>query len=319
MMRVRPAVRDDPAHVLPPDLPREFRQYDTPVQGLGAGASGKVGLVELEVERRGDTSRVVHRYQRAPLQFFQPIYLDSARPDMPFIVLLQQGGGLLQGDRYRLDITCHEGAAVHVTSQAATKLYKCDDNFATQRVTITAGAGSVVEYLPDITIPYRQSRFYQRTDLHIDPEATVIVGEVLTAGRVAYGERHAYDIFSAQTNAYALDGKLLAADTVKLQPHLGDLEGLALLGPYAAFGLLYIFSRQCPPAPLISILREALGAAARVVDKTIVGVTELPNGCGVAVRMLGPTGAAVEHARMVAWNAARIVLLGAPAPDLRKA
>jgi hypothetical protein len=29
------ALRDDPAHVLPEDLPREFRQFDTPVTMMG--------------------------------------------------------------------------------------------------------------------------------------------------------------------------------------------------------------------------------------------------------------------------------------------
>ena len=106
---------------------------------------------------------------------------------------------------------------------------------------------------------------------------------------------------------------------VKLQPALGAPNVPALLGPYDAFGLLSIFSRQCPPARLTAILREALGADEKAASTTVAGVSELPNACGVAVRILGPTGAAVEHARTVAWNAARIALLGAPAPDLRKA
>lgn len=313
------ARRDDPAYVTPEDLPRELLPYDAPVTMLGAGEPGKVGLIELEAARHDGVSRIVHRYQRAPLQFFQPIYLDPARRDMPFIVLLQQGGGMLQGDRYRLDITCHEDAAMHVTTQSATKLYKCEENYITQIVNITAAAGSVVEYLPDLTIPYRHSRFFQRMNLHLDPEATVIVGEVLTAGRVAYGERHGYDIFASQTNAYARDGRLLAADTIKLQPGDGSTANPALLGTHDAFGFLSIFSRRCPPGQLTTLLREALAADAKAAARTISGVSELPNGCGVAVRILGPTGAAVEHARTVAWNAARMALLGAPAPDLRKA
>ncbi|MCA9863274.1 MAG: urease accessory protein UreD [Thermomicrobiales bacterium] len=319
MMTAQRTRRDDPAYVTPEDLPREFRQYDVPVPILGAGEPGKVGLIELEVARHGDVSRIVHRYQRAPLQFFQPIYLDPVRRDMPFVVLLQQGGGMLQGDRYRLDITCHAGAAMHVTTQSANKLYKCEANYITQIVNITAAAGSVVEYLPDVTIPYRHSRFFQRMDLHVDPEATVIVGEVLTAGRVAYGERHAYDIFANQTNAYALDGRLLAADTVKLQPGISPTANPALLGPYDAFGFLSVFSRRCPPGQLTALLRAALAADPKTASRTVAGVSELPNGCGVAVRILGSTGAAVEHARTVAWNAVRIALLDAPAPDLRKA
>lgn len=318
MTSMQQSARDDFPLALPSDLPREFRQYEAASTTQETLRPGKAGLVELEVARRDGVSRVVRSYQQAPLQFLRPMYLDAVRPDMPFIVLMQQGGGIAQGDRYRLDITCHEGAAVHVTSQSATRLYKCEQNFATQLVTITAGAGSVVEYLPDITIPFRHARFYQRTDLHIDPAATLMVGEVLTAGRVAQGERHAYDFYCAQTHAFAPGGLLLAADTVKLQPPCGSLHAPALLGDYDAFGTFTIFSRQYPLAQLATLLREALGDDARAAGTTIEGVSELPNGCGVSVRILGSNGAAVEHARNVAWNAARIVLLGAPAPDLRK-
>ncbi len=313
------AVRDDPGHVLPADLPREFRQYDTPVTVLGAGKPGKVGLMELEVANRDGASRLVHRYGRAPLLLLQPIYLDPARPDMPFVVLLQQGGGLLQGDRYRIDVACRDGAAVHLTTQSASKLYKCEENFITQLVTLEAGADSFVEYLPDLTIPYRQSRFFQRLDLRIDPTATVIVGEVLSAGRIAHGERHDYDIYYAQTNAYDPDGRLLAADTVKLQPGAQAPHGPALLGPYDAFAVLTVFSRRRPADELVGILRGALAADAKLAGKTAWGVSELPNGCGVSVRILGTTGAVAERARTVAWNAARLALLGVPAPDLRKA
>ena len=296
------------------NVPREFRAWQA-----AARMPSNVGLVELEVARRGTISRVVHSYQQAPLQFFRPMYLDPVRPDMPFIVLLQQGGGMAQGDLYSLDITCHDDAAVHVTSQSATKLYKCEEHFASQVVSIRAGSGSVVEYLPDVTIPFRDARFYQRIDVRLDPEATVIVGDVLTAGRVAYGEHHDYGIFFAQVNAYALDGRLLAVDTVKLQPALGATGAPAMLGPYAAFCTLTVFSRQVAPAALTTLLRDALAGDAARAGTTLHGVSELPNGCGVSVRMLGPTGAAVEHARAVAWNAARVALLGAPAPDLRKA
>jgi urease accessory protein len=48
------------------------------------------------------------------------------------------------------------------------------------------------------------------------------------------------------------------------------------------------------------------------------GVGELPNGCGVSVKLLGPTSKAVRAAVHTAWNAARLELLGVPAPNLRK-
>ncbi len=311
-----PTERHDPSRLMPVDLPREFRAFaEEKVTILGAGAPGKIGLLELEFAKVNGKTRMVHHYYRSPLQFFQPLYYDPARPDMPTIIFMQNGGGMLQGDRYRIDITCHEGAAAHVTTQSAGKLYKCEENYVSQIVDMTAEAGSLIEFLPDYTIPYRQSRFFQRTSLHLDPTATVIVGDVITPGRTAHGEYHEYEIFLAQMDAFDLDGNLLVADTIKLQPTRFSPRNPALLGRYDVFGVLYVFTRQVPPADLVGTLRSALAPMSR----TVCGVSELPNGAGVSVRILGDTGATVEQARFVAWNAARQALFGVPAPNMRKA
>lgn len=50
----------------------------------------------------------------------------------------------------------------------------------------------------------------------------------------------------------------------------------------------------------------------------LAGVSELPNDCGVAVRMLGARTSEVRAAFHLAWNEARLLLIGIPTPDLRK-
>lgn len=307
--------RDDPRHVLPIPLPREFALYESPVDLLGAGSPGKLGLMELAFERRAERTSLVRHYYRSPLQMFQPIYLDPNRPDMPFVVLLQNGGGMLQGDRYRIDIHCGPDASAHVTTQSANKLYKCESNYVTQVFEIVAEAGSFLELMPDITIPYRDSRFFQHVALRIDPTATVILGDVLAPGRTAHGEHHDYTIVVSQLEATGLDGKLLAADTIKLEPQHWSPNRPALLGAFDALGMLYIFTRACPAAELVSIIREAFDEDERV----LCGVSTMPNDTGISVRILGTSANVVERARTIAWNAARLALLGCPAPNLRKA
>jgi urease accessory protein len=307
--------RDDPARILPVALPREFARHETPVSLLGAGRPGKLGLMELGFERRGDRTRMVHHYYRSPLQMFQPMYYDPMRPDMPIIVLLQNGGGMLQGDRYRIDIDCGVNAAAHITTQSAGKLYKCEDNYITQVIDIVARAGSLVEFLPDMTIPFRDSRFFQHIGLQVDPTATVILGDVLAPGRTAHGERHAYSLVHTQLESTAPDGKLLAADRISLEPGRFPLKSPAMLGDFDALGVLYVFSRLRPASELATLVRAAL----EDTDQTLCGVSELPNGAGISVRILGTSAGLVERMRTVAWNAARLALIGAPAPDMRKA
>ena len=43
-----------------------------------------------------------------------------------------------------------------------------------------------------------------------------------------------------------------------------------------------------------------------------------PNGCGASVRLLGARSKVVRAALRTAWSAARLALIGTPAPDLRK-
>jgi urease accessory protein len=308
--------RDDPGHVLPVPLPREFRRFDTELPGSGAGGHGKLGVMALEFQRQGDRTVRSGYYYRPPLQMFQPIYLDPHRRDMPFNMLLQNGGGMIQGDRYRIDIRCGPGAAAHVTTQSHGKLYKCEDNFITQMVDITADADSFIEYLPDTTIPYRDSRFFQCVQLRIEPSATAIIGDILAPGRTAHnGEHHHYTIYHSQLEAFDLDENLLAVDTIRLEPGSHSPKSPAILGAMDAVGVLHVFTQKLPADSLVTSLRAALNEH----ESTVCGVSTLPNGAGASVRILGSTAYLVERARTIAWDAARRAIFGVPAPNLRKA
>jgi urease accessory protein len=308
--------RDDPAWCTPTELPEELLTFGGTVQdSLAVGAPGKTGVLDLELAPRAGSTRVIRQYQRAPLHIYRPIYLDPVRPDMAFVFLQQQGDGIVQGDRYRVDVDCAPGSAVHLTTQTSTKVFAARDNFATQVVNLRVGAGAVVEYLPDPVVPFRGSRLFQRTCLSAAEDATVILGEVLLPGRVAHDEVYAYDLFWAETEVHDLDGTLLFADTMRLRPgHVGDPRSPGVLGGYDVVATLYVVCSRMAPPDLVALLREALAE----VPDVLGGATELPAGRGAAVRMLGHTSRAVQAAMHTVWNRARTPLLGAPAPDLRK-
>jgi urease accessory protein len=310
------ALREDPTWYTPVDLPDEVSSFDGPLRGtLDVGAAGKVGLLDLVLGRHDGITRVQRHYQRVPLHVYRPIYLDERRPDMAFLYVQHFGEGMVQGDRYRIDVDCGPGSAVHITTQAATNVFGARENFATQLVNLRVGAGAVLEYLPDPVVPFRGSRLFQRTCVTADPEATVIVGETLLPGRVAHEEAHVYDLYWAETEVRRPDGTLLFADALRVNARGGDSpNSIGLLGPYDVLAALYVISARIEPADLVAQLRSALSARPDVLS----GVGELPNGCGVSVKLLGPTSKAVRAAVHTAWNAARLELLGVPAPNLRK-
>ena len=299
----------------PAALPDEFVGLDRPVEGgLPVGAPGKVGVLELSLARSGGTTRVVRHYQRSPLHVYRPIYLDAGRPDMAFVYVQQFGDGFVQGDRCRIDIDCAAGSAVHVTTQAATNVFTARDSFATHLVNLRADAGAVLEYLPDPTVPFRGSRLFQRMLVTADPEATVILADTLLPGRVARGESHVYDRYWSETEVRRPDGTLLFVDTLRLNPTRGDdPRAIGLLGTEVV-ATLHVVTGRSDPETLVRRLRAAVETSSDV----LAGVSELPNGCGASVRLLGASSKVVGAALRTAWNAARLALLGTPAPDLRK-
>ena len=142
----------------------------------------------------------------------------------------------------------------------------------------------------------------------------MILGETLLPGRVARGEAHVYTLYYTDLEVSAPDGALLFADRIALEPAAASPRSPGRLGGYDVLATLYVVSRQPPPRELAAALGDALAAR----DAVLAGVSELPNGCGVAVRVLSASSLEVKNAVQLAWNTARLMLIGVPAPDLRK-
>ena len=180
---------------------------------------------------------------------------------------------------------------------------------------LRAQAGTVLEYLPDPVVAFRGSRLFQRISVTADRDSTVILGETLLPGRVAHGGAHVYDLYCSETEVCRSDGVLLFWDVVRLgSADDRHPKSIGLLGEHDVVATLYVISRRTDPITMVEGLRTALESCLDVLG----GVSELPNGCGVAVRLLGSTSKAVQTARATAWNTARVELLGTAAPTLRK-
>jgi urease accessory protein len=298
------------------DLPEELLAFDDSIlDGLKVGASGKVGVLELHLAVADGVTRVDRQYQQAPLYVFRPIHLDPLRPDLAFVFVQQAGDGHVQGDRTRVDIACASNTAAHVTTQAATKVFRARHNLATQIVNLDVAANAVLEYMPDPIIPCRGSRFFQRMNVTADERATVILGETLLSGRIAHGERHGYELFWSETEVRRPDGTLLFADVLRLTPeHGAHPTSIGQCAGHDVVASLYIVTSRVDASDLVVIIRAALARHPQVLG----GVSELPNYCGVICRALGPSSKTVQAAVTQAWSEVRLVLLGAPAPDLRK-
>jgi urease accessory protein len=103
----------------------------------------------------------------------------------------------------------------------------------------------------------------------------------------------------------AADGTLLFVDTLGLSPAQGDdPRAIGHLGS-DVIATLHVVIGLSDTTMLARQLRAVVGTSSEV----LAGVSELPNGCGVSIKLLGATSKVVSVALRTAWNAACLALL----------
>ncbi|MEV4892702.1 urease accessory protein UreD [Nonomuraea sp. NPDC055795] len=302
-----------PEHYQPDWIPEPVRRHSGRLDTLPVGSPGKVGVLDLAFRRVGERTELTGHFQKAPLHITRPHYYDPAVPGMPYVMLMMSGGGVLQGDRYRVDVSCEAGASVHLTTQGATRLYRMEHDYATQLVELNVGPGGYLEYLPDPAIAFGGSRYYQRTAVTAAAGATVVLGETMLAGRLARGERHAYTAYCTDLEVREPGGGLLFADPMRLVPGDGPVDGPAVMAGFGVMSTLYVVTAARPAQEVADTMHEALaGSGLRA------GTGVLPGDRGAWARFLGDRSPEVLSAFHEVWDAVRRLLLGVPAPKARK-
>lgn len=302
----------------PIDIPPEISVFQAEPGQLGVGKSGKVGILQLRLEGDAESKKTVIRekYCKVPLFVQRAMYLEESLPAMAYVYIISPSGGILQGDRYNIDITLSNNAFAHITTQGATRIYKMENNFGTQMVNIVVEEGSYLEYIPDQIIPFHDSRFYQPVQLKIHDNATLIYSEMLAPGRVASGESLEYEICYIKTTAVNHENKLRFTDMVKLEPKKENLRLEGILGKFDVVGTTYIITREYYVEDLKGEINSMLGEHE---GEIVGGASILHDKKGVIVRILGKRSAEVRNAILEIVRISRKQILGAPFSPIRKA
>ena len=304
------------AFYIPEDIPPEVLAYDSVLSQLGVGKAGKVGALVLKMEHDPGRQKTVakEQYSKVPLYTQRVLYLEESLPSMAYMYIMSPSGGILQGDRYRMDISLKNDAFFHLTTQGATRLYRMDKNYATQLVNITVGEGCYFEYIPDQIIPYRNSRFYQNVTLNTHDNSTMVYSEILVPGRVGSGESFEYDICYLKTSAKNQNGDLRFIDIALLEPKKRSIKNFGVLEGFDVVGTVYILTEK----KYIRELSDQTNSMIESLPKIYGGATILPNNSGVMVRLLGPFASDVRNVIYEIVRISRRVILNAKFSAIRK-
>ena len=268
----------------PDDIPAIFSEYDKKIEQLDVGKSGKVGLLRLKFEENSDKNKTIitDQYSQVPLYTQKALYYDENLPNMAHLFIMSPSGGILQGDRYRMDISLANNAVSHITTQGATRIYKMNSNYATQLININVGKDCYLEFIPDQIIPFRNSRYYQKVSLNVDPSATLIYSEIIVPGRVAMGELFSYDLCYLKTIGQNTEKNIKFIDNCMLKPKNQNMNTLGMFGNHTVLASVYILTKN----ENVLILNKKINSIIKNNDEVSGGSTILPNNSGLVVRLM---------------------------------
>lgn len=230
--RIRPPIIEDATQL-------ESHWRGEPTRGSG----------ELAFERVGAATVLRTARASSPLRLLTPRNHGHAA----WIFAATFGGGLVDGDTIRIDLTLAPGSTGLLGTQASTKVYRCPSGACRQDLTATVGPEALLVLIPDPIVCFAEARYEQTIDVALAPQASLVLVDTFTAGRSARGERWQFARYASRLGV-TRGGAPFVHDAVLLDPAHGELA--ARLGRFDAIATILLIG------PRVRALREAATASA---------------------------------------------------------
>lgn len=187
----------------------------------------KTASGSFRVRHISGRSRLVEAFAEAPLFHRAPRAAASAC----WLYLGHLGGGYLPGDSVELRLFVEPGATLVVLAQSSAKVFRgggptstrADGRATHLRTVAEVAAGGTLVLLPDPVVPFAGACIAQECILHTTPESSVFVWDPFTAGRVARGERWAFQRFTSRTKLVEA-GRVVHHDALVLDGDDGPIS-----------------------------------------------------------------------------------------------
>ena len=242
---------------------------------------GMDGFAYIEVASDKNSRTFIKNLKtKSPILVQKALYSDPSNPHKAHIYLMSSAGGMLQGDTLKIDITARKNTETFVTTQAATEIYKSENQNCCQHVKILVEKDSFLEYLPKQIIPHKHAKFFQNVNIRIDESSTLIYSEIISAGRIAYGEKFDFNSVRLQLNCTDQNSRTLFSESSNFEPKNNKTKFNSLFGNQNLYSTIYIVSQK------IDFEKLSLQIYEFFKINSLIGCSQLPNNSGVVIRIL---------------------------------
>ena len=265
----------------------ETLQHNEEIKQLGVGKSGKKGKLKivLDVESTFGRTRIKEKESMFPLSVQKEMYYDQFQPNMTHVYIVSSSGGILQGDKYTIDVILEKNALAHITTQGATRVYGMNVSNAIQVVNVSLDDGAYLEFIPDQIIPYKDSRFYQEINFKVHDNATMIYSEIISPGRIGMGEIFDYEICYLRSIGKNHRDELRFTDYTKIEPKKMNLRDFGILEQKQITATMYILAKRNYVEKIIQTLENNIKNSSEIE----FGWSTMTKENGILLRILGNT------------------------------
>lgn len=187
--------------------------------------------------------------------FRAPVHLSKSHLDAGCLIqtIVNPTAGFFDGDLLESDMTVGENARLILSIPSSSRVYPTRSGKPARNIQkFTVGENAFLEWIPEPFIPHAGASYFQKTDIHLHTDSSLLFFDWIAPGRVAMGEIFAYRNLRWELDLH-VDGHLIARERYDLNPTDHSLEALQAKFPAAHYLSVYTagdFSRNWPAQEL---------------------------------------------------------------------
>lgn len=269
------------------------------------------GEFNIVLENINGTTVVSDKRFGGLIKISPTMHLDSEKISAYYILGL--GGGYVEGEKYKYSVLVKNNARAIITTQAATKVYKClNEKAAIQEIQLKIEGNGILEYITDNVILYKDALYKQDNEIYLDKDSTLIYSDGITSGWSVTGEAFSYSRLQLRTKVY-MDNVLVLLDNLLINPIEDDVTKLGYFEGYENFGTLLVINKK-----ITNEIIDALRLSLKNLNLDInFGISEIEVN-GFVLRVLGHSTQNVDEAIKLCHNYVRKVLFNSKELSIRK-
>jgi urease accessory protein len=255
------------------------------------------GSLEMTFDYKDGKTWIEKSQSVAPLRIQKPFYPE--RDSYVHCVLLHTAGGMVGGDRLNVNLLLKPQANVLLTTATAAKIYRSLDT-ALYTTSIHQQQGSILEWFPQETILFGDSKYFQSLYIDLERDAFCYGWDIYRFGRSARGEIFDRGEWRSRTEVWQ-NGFPLWIDRQYLQGNQTNIDSPNALAGNSVIGTFWLVGLSVD-LETTEDLRSVLSESSLSFSAEI-GLTRLEK--GILCRYRGNSTAIARQLFVLIWGILR--------------